>query len=52
MPASSYSAAVSELHRRRGFQTDRASMRRWALQHNQAPNPNAQPLVLLHGPVF
>jgi hypothetical protein len=37
-PASSYSAAASELHRRLGFQTDRASVRRWALQNNQAPD--------------
>jgi hypothetical protein len=37
-PASSYSAAASELDRRLGFQTDRASVRRWALQNNQAPD--------------
>jgi hypothetical protein len=37
-PASSYSAAASELHRRLDFQTDRASVRRWALQNNQAPD--------------
>lgn len=37
-PPSSYSAAASELHRRLNFQTDRASVRRWALQHNLAPD--------------
>jgi len=30
-PPSSYSACASELHRRRHFLTDRASVRRWAL---------------------
>ena len=34
----SYSAAASELHRRLKFQTNRASVRRWALQHNLAPD--------------
>lgn len=37
-PPSSYSAAASELHRRLGFQTDRASVRRWAIAHQLAPD--------------
>ena len=37
-PPSSYSAAASELHRRLKFQTNRASVRRWALQNNLAPD--------------
>ena len=37
-PPSSYSAAASELHRRLNFQTDRASVRRWALQNHLAPD--------------
>ena len=37
-PPSSYSAAASELHRRLHFQTDRASVRRWALQNHLAPD--------------
>ena len=37
-PASSYSAAASELHRRLGFQTDRASVRRWAIQNRLTPD--------------
>lgn len=37
-PPSSYSAAASELHRRLNFQTDRASVRRWARQHQLAPD--------------
>ena len=37
-PPSSYSAAASELHRRLNFQTDRASVRRWALQNDLAPD--------------
>jgi hypothetical protein len=37
-PPCSYSAAASELHRRLNFQTDRASVRRWALQHHLAPD--------------
>jgi hypothetical protein len=37
-PPCSYSAAASELHRRLNFQTDRASVRRWALQNNLAPD--------------
>lgn len=35
-PASSYSAAASELLRRFGFKTDRASVRRWALANGLA----------------
>jgi len=37
-PPSSYSAAASELHRRLNFQTDRASVRRWAIEHNLTPD--------------
>lgn len=37
-PPSSYSAAASELHRRLGFQTDRASIRRWAIENQLAPD--------------
>ena len=37
-PPSSYSAAASELHRRLQFETDRASVRRWALEHKLAPD--------------
>jgi hypothetical protein len=37
-PPSAYSAVASELHRRLGFQTDRASVRRWALAHALAPD--------------
>ena len=37
-PPSSYSAAASELHRRLNFITDRASVRRWALQNQLAPD--------------
>jgi len=37
-PPSSYSAVASELHRRLNFQTDRASVRRWALQNDLAPD--------------
>lgn len=37
-PPSSYSAAASELHRRLNFQTDRASVRRWAIENNLAPD--------------
>ena len=37
-PPSSYSAAASELHRRLNFQTDRASVRRWAMESNLAPD--------------
>lgn len=37
-PPSSYSAAASELHRRLDFKTDRASVRRWALANELAPD--------------
>jgi hypothetical protein len=37
-PPSSYSAASSELLRRLNFKTDRASVRRWALQNQLAPD--------------
>ena len=37
-PPSSYSAAASELHRRLSFHTDRASVRRWAIENNLAPD--------------
>jgi hypothetical protein len=37
-PPSSYSAAASELHRRLNFKTDRASVRRWAIENNLAPD--------------
>lgn len=37
-PPCSYSAAASELHRRLQFKTDRASVRRWAIQHQLAPD--------------
>jgi hypothetical protein len=37
-PACSYNAVTSELLRRFEFKTDRASIRRWALAHNLAPD--------------
>lgn len=37
-PPSAYSACASELLRRLQFQTDRASVRRWALTHHLAPD--------------
>jgi len=37
-PPSSYSAAASELHRRLNLQTDRASVRRWALHNHLVPD--------------
>lgn len=37
-PPCSYSATASELLRRCNFQTDRASVRRWAIQNNLAPD--------------
>jgi transposase InsO family protein len=37
-PPSSYSAATSELLRRLNFKTDRASVRRWAIQNQLAPD--------------
>ena len=41
-PPCSYSAVASELHRRRHFQTDRASVRRWALAHQLAPDTRSK----------
>ncbi len=37
-PPSSYSAATSELNRRLNFPTDRASVRRWAIKNQLAPD--------------
>jgi hypothetical protein len=37
-PPSSYSAAASELVRRCNFRTDRASIRRWAIENGLAPD--------------
>jgi hypothetical protein len=37
-PPSSYSAVASELLRRHAFKTDRASIRRWALENQLAPD--------------
>jgi hypothetical protein len=37
-PASSYSAIASELQRRLNFKTDRASIRRWAIANQLAPD--------------
>jgi hypothetical protein len=37
-PPCSYSAIASELHRRLHFKTDRASVRRWAIENHQAPD--------------
>jgi len=37
-PPSAYSAAASELLRRLKFETDRASVRRWAIAHDLAPD--------------
>jgi hypothetical protein len=42
-PPSSYSAAASELFRRLHFQTDRASVRRWALENHLAPDTRYKP---------
>lgn len=42
-PPSSYSAVASELHRRLNFTTDRASVRRWALAHQLAPDTRYKP---------
>ena len=42
-PPSSYSAAASELHRRLNFNTDRASVRRWAIEHQLAPDTRYKP---------
>jgi hypothetical protein len=44
-PPSSYSAAASELLRRRHFKTDRASVRRWAIENNLCPDTRYQPLA-------
>jgi hypothetical protein len=37
-PPSSYSACASELHRRLQFETNRASVRRWAIENQLAPD--------------
>lgn len=37
-PPSSYSATASELHRRLNFKTNRASVRRWAIENQLAPD--------------
>jgi hypothetical protein len=42
-PSSAYSAVASELHRRLNFLTDRASVRRWALAHQLAPDTRYKP---------
>jgi hypothetical protein len=42
-PPSAYSALASELHRRLNFLTDRASVRRWALAHQLAPDTRYKP---------
>lgn len=42
-PPCSYSAAASELHRRLNFKTDRASVRRWAIQNHLAPDTRHKP---------
>lgn len=42
-PASSYSACASELLRRLNFKTDRASVRRWAIQNRLAPDTRFKP---------
>jgi hypothetical protein len=42
-PPSAYSAVASELHRRLNFLTDRASVRRWALAHQLAPDTRYKP---------
>jgi hypothetical protein len=41
-PPSSYNAAVSELLRRCQFKTDRASVRRWAIEHHLAPDTRSK----------
>jgi len=41
-PPSSYSAAASEVHRRLNFKTDRASIRRWAIEHQLAPDTRSK----------
>jgi hypothetical protein len=42
-PASSYSACASELLRRLNFKTNRASVRRWAIQNHLAPDTRYKP---------
>jgi hypothetical protein len=42
-PPASYSGAASELLRRLAFQTDRASVRRWAITHQLAPDTRYKP---------
>jgi transposase InsO family protein len=42
-PPSSYSAAASELLRRLQFETDRASVRRWAIENKLAPDTRYKP---------
>jgi hypothetical protein len=42
-PASSYSACASELLRRLNFKTNRASVRRWAIQNHLAPDTHYKP---------
>jgi len=42
-PPSTYSAAASELLRRLYFKTDRASVRRWAIEHHLAPDTRYKP---------
>ena len=44
-PPSSYSAAASELLRRLNFKADRASVRRWAIEHNLAPDTRFKPTL-------
>jgi hypothetical protein len=43
-PPSSYSAVASELLRRLHFQTDRASIRRWAIAHQLNPDTRYKPV--------
>lgn len=43
-PPSSYSAAASELLRRLNFKTDRASVRRWAIENHLAPDTRFKPV--------
>jgi hypothetical protein len=42
-PPCSYSAVASELHRRLHVQTDRASVRRWAIAHRLNPDTRYKP---------
>ena len=41
-PPSAYSAVASELHRRLSFKTNRASVRRWAIEHQLAPDTRSK----------